>query len=203
MKNNYIPSDDPAFPFGDRLKNSDGFVLPDNYFEGLADQILQECPSHPINETQFKVPEAYFDTLSDRIINHVEKRALPFDIKNESFKLPDGYFENFPEHVMHRISKDKSSKVRTFLSRRVFMYSIAASVLLCVSVLVLRWYSASPATDFLSSCSEEELLEYVSTYSTEFNADAFASIMNTADLNALDFIDKNNEEVDELLEYFE
>ncbi len=203
MKQNYTPSDDPCMPFGDRLKNSDGFVLPDAYFEDLAGRITKECPAIPIDEDTFQVPESYFESLSDKIMFQTEQNALPADVKNGVFKIPDGYFEDFQGRLMGQISKEKHSGSKTLSFRRVLMFSIAASMVLGVCVLVLRLFSPSADLDILSSCSEDELLEYVSTYSTEFNSEALASVMNNGDLNALDFIDKNNEDVEELLEYFE
>jgi hypothetical protein len=71
---------------------------------------LEKLPKKPI----FEVPENYFENLADKIIQKTsEKPSLELTQlpKNEVFSTPENYFEDLPLKIQQRIWAEKSPRV--------------------------------------------------------------------------------------------
>lgn len=152
----------------------------------------------------FKVPELYFDSLTERIMDRVEKESLPSVLKENSFKVPIGYFENLNDKILEKVLTGvKTKNIRTrFINWK--LYSVAAIFLLVCSLFLVQFFNAQKQVDYLANTTEEELLEYVSLYISDFNQESLASITSEDDIRSLEIIDEMDTETSDLLiELFE
>ena len=72
----------------------------------------------------FQVPEGYFEGLSQRVLNRLEEEgnALP---KDEGFSVPEGYFEGLEEKLRSRVeSKDEPRVIRMKPWKKYFLPQI-------------------------------------------------------------------------------
>jgi len=196
--------EDPRLPFGDQLRNADGFRVPKGYFEN---QLSWSCeiPSIvcAIDESEskgFQLPSGYFDQLTERIMERVQHEELLFLPKDEGLAIPNAYFESFPQKVVeHIVALKEKPKVKVISFRRILTYAVAACLLLAVSITAIRFYQTAAETDVFASCSDDDMLEYLSYYSNDLDDQSLAVLLNEEDLPDLDFINGEDEDLESLL----
>lgn len=66
----------------DNLPNNTnpGFKIPNNYFESLEDQILDQLALNEINSSGFKTPKNYFDTIEDQVLSNSVATQKPIKV---------------------------------------------------------------------------------------------------------------------------
>ncbi|MBK8450305.1 MAG: hypothetical protein IPO78_00730 [Saprospiraceae bacterium] len=184
------------------------FKLPADYFTKFPDHILdrihKENKIEQYNSNVFQLPVNYFENLTNRIMDRIEKEAIPQELNQNVFKVPNGYFENFSDKVLSKIKLKQNSKIIPGSFKKLWVFSAAASFVIVISWFVMNLYNTSTHVDYLAASSEEELLEYVSTYSNEFEHQSLASILNEDELNSLEIMETMDDETsDFIIELFE
>ncbi len=107
------------------MEKTNVFAVPQGYFEGLADRMLEICNveeqgilSGLPKPENAEVPAGYFDNLADTIMARIKaeenKTALDelrklspalYSIQNQNiFEVPTGYFEGLADSVMAKIN---------------------------------------------------------------------------------------------------
>jgi hypothetical protein len=107
------------------MEKTNIFTVPQGYFEGLADRMLNLCKAEEpsiLNDLSKQqpqeVPAGYFDNLADTIMAKIkaaenetaaeELRTLSpalYSIQNENvFEVPAGYFDGLPDMIMAKIN---------------------------------------------------------------------------------------------------
>lgn len=113
-----------------KLKRSNPFTVPSNYFEELEVRINQSVfmSSLQKNEaTGFTVPIDYFDTLEVQIKSRVSLEQFKRGAQ-EGFAVPDGYFEK----LQQRITAETTEKKKTIKlwHQPLFKYAVAACLVI-------------------------------------------------------------------------
>ena len=147
----------------------------------------------------FRIPAFYFESFPDRIMKHIEMEAVPAALREKIFRVPNGYFESFTNRLMDRLLPQQTTKTIRTGFRRSLMYSAAAVVLILVSWFVISLFRNQTNIDYLAESSEEELLEYVSTYAFDFDQNILASVIGEEEINSLDIMDEMDDETSDLL----
>ena len=198
------PESDPKLPLEDLLKGNTGFVVPENYMDNLSDRvvsnILMDKNLHRISPENFNIPENYFEEFPDRLFDKLESDQLPGSLKQNPFKVPENYFENKILNI-EKLVQNKESKIIVKTNfKRVWSFAAAACVLLLVSWIGIRLFSNPKPVDYLSNITEDELLEYVSIYASDFDESSLASVINENEINSLNILDVDmDDETSDLL----
>ncbi|MEL6986679.1 MAG: hypothetical protein AAGK97_02525 [Bacteroidota bacterium] len=97
-----------------------GFVIPENYFERLSENIEDSLHDYVILPSflkekileGFAIPNHYFDSLSSEIEDNVyDASILPSTLQNveaEGYVIPDNYFDELPEEIIARIEVENA-----------------------------------------------------------------------------------------------
>jgi hypothetical protein len=156
------------------------------------------------NEDAFRVPAFYFESFQDRIMKRIENEMIPPALKDNVFTVPDEYFDTFTDRLMNKIHPVQKPKTVFTVFRKTWMMSAAAAMLIAVSWFVIHLFNSPVNVDYLANSSEEELLEYVSTYAYQFDQNSLATVMSEDEISSLDIVDDMDEETSDLLiELFE
>lgn len=85
----------------------------------------------------FKIPEGYFEGLTDRIMDRVsaEVHDLP---KSDGFKAPEGYFDTLSDEILERSKKDETKVVKLYPYRK-FLITAASIAAVVVIFIGLQW----------------------------------------------------------------
>ena len=162
----------------------------------------------------FKLPEGYFEGLTDRILEGIEEDTSKLPDK-EGFAVPEGYFDSLDERVRKAISPDEDSKVVRLNPWKKY-YFVAASIAALVIIVIGFQLSQTQEFTFSDLANAElenyldetdlgltsyEIAEVLPIEELEVN-----DILDTAlnEENILDYLDENVEDLDELnIEYDE
>lgn len=202
-------NEDPELPFGGALRNADGFKVPDLYFHKSEEQLLAHCRGLLLQvhskPNGFEVPENYFDQLADTVMERISSETLSFLPATDGFTVPEGYFETFSDRIQSRLTSNvQSTQTRTVTFRKIWYWAAAACLFGVVGLFALKWSANQSGDQLLSACTEDELLEYVTTYADEFDEESLASLLEESDMDQLNIINELDESADELLiEYLE
>lgn len=82
------------------------FIVPDNYFDALTEQLQARINLDTISEKQdqgFTIPERYFDNLTSQVISAIKIEHLK---EEDAFATPENYFDKLTEQVMAQTSID-------------------------------------------------------------------------------------------------
>lgn len=134
------------------------YQVPDGYFEGLAQAILQRIKTEGLNAAQevetlspllaglnkkmpFSVPDDYFTELSGNVVGGV--KAIDFvheeleimspmmqELRHKNvYEVPQGYFENLAANVLGKVAERKPAKLVSMnAGRRLMRYAVAAVI---------------------------------------------------------------------------
>ncbi|WP_259070858.1 hypothetical protein HDF24_23755 [Mucilaginibacter sp. X4EP1] len=87
-----------------------GFIVPENYFHNLPDNIQSRITiEEALNtqETGFAVPDGYFDTLINNIQSRINiEEAL--NTEETGFAIPEGYFDTLANNIQSRINIEEA-----------------------------------------------------------------------------------------------
>jgi len=144
----------------------------------------------------FHIPDDYFEGFTDRLLDKIsmldsgqEGSALP---KSDGFKVPNGYFENLNDKLNVRISK-KNVKVVSLWSNKTF-YMVAASVAaILVFVLGVQLTKAEQFT--FEELAENDFETYFESHGLGLSTYEIAEVIPVDDLEITDILDihLNNE----------
>lgn len=113
-----------------KLKKSNPFTVPSNYFEGLEERINQSVFISALQKNEaagFTVPANYFDTLEQQIKSRVSLEQFKNN-SQESFAVPSGYFEKLQANITAQtIGKKKTTKL---WHQPLFKYAVAACLVI-------------------------------------------------------------------------
>ena len=118
------------------LKREDGFVIPENYFKNLSEEIIKQIKVEDLagKKSDFQVPESYFETLENKIQSAIllEHRKDLLRANHSGFAIPNEYFESNKTVIISktRIEKSNFGKI---ISLKFIRYAAAACILLTAS----------------------------------------------------------------------
>jgi len=171
--------------FLDKRFKENPFLVPDNYFDNLEEQILavSKLPAQKTAES-FKAPEGYFEDMNAKILSQI---AISGASAQNNFEVPDQYFEDLSTKILEKTKKPATAKVIKFS----FVKYAAAAVLLIATTLGTYLYQTTNknVSDKLANIPEQEIVDYLKFY-TDPNDVSFI-IESTDDFSFLeDNIDK-------------
>jgi hypothetical protein len=114
------------------LPGKDGFVVPENYFEELAERILAVVSlKSTAAANPFTLPEDYFETLANEITSVANLAAL----KNPgTFEIPENYFAQLDETLKTNIALDNLKQDEGFKVPENYFGKLGDSVLSRIAV---------------------------------------------------------------------
>lgn len=137
-----------------------------------------------IQSAGFKTPESYFESVDNAILSKLEISKNLEDVHTNGFNVPDNYFETFDAKVLDSLTKDDSTTVISFFSRKnvVYISGIAASLVLAFTLL----FSNSNDLTFenLETASIEGYL-----IDEDLTAYDIAPYLNAYDMNSDSFVE--------------
>lgn len=122
------------------------YALPEAYFEGLPDAVLQKIQATEIKlpalaATYYRIPENYFESLPRQILSQIHKSSevqeemeaiaplLNSINKQPVFSLPERYFKELKPQITHSAAEPAEGKLVKFKTyRRWMQYAAAAMV---------------------------------------------------------------------------
>jgi len=109
-----------------KLKKSNPFTVPENYFGELEERIHQSVFMSSLEKTAnagFTTPPNYFENLSEQIISQAQLSTLVNE-QQQGFNVPDGYFDQLQQHISAKtIGAKKTVKL---WHQPLFKYAVAA-----------------------------------------------------------------------------
>lgn len=125
-----------------KLKKSNPFTVPENYFDELGERINQSVFINSLQEIEssgFNVPENYFETLATQITSRVALEQFKNE-DSQGFVVPNGYFENLQQNITAKTVDTKNVKKTVKLWHQpLFKYAVAASL---VIVSTTGWFAS-------------------------------------------------------------
>lgn len=113
-----------------KLKKSNPFTAPSNYFEELEERINQSVFINSLQKNEgagFTVPTNYFETLENQITSRVSLEQLK-DGKQDGFAIPNGYFEKLQQSIAAQTVEKK--KAVQLWHQPLFKYAVAACLVI-------------------------------------------------------------------------
>ena len=153
------------------------YQVPQGYFDGLAQAILQRIKTDSLDAKQevetlspllaglnkkmpFSVPDDYFTELSGNVVGGV--KAIDFvhdeleiispmmqELRHKNvYEAPQGYFENLAASVLDKVKERKPAKVVSMNAGRRFMrYAVAAVIAGVMAIGGWLYFNSSNTTD--------------------------------------------------------
>lgn len=168
--------------------NGTSYVVPQGYFEGLADVVLARIKTQNASVSDeiaelspllaglskkmpYSVPEDYFQISMEELplmaSENEESAMLSFIGKEMPYELPAGYFDNLSDEILSRLSV-KKAKVVPFGRKLVRMMAAAAvvGVIIISGIFYFRnsgnnVSTADPVAVELKKVSTEELNAFI------------------------------------------
>ncbi|WAC40777.1 hypothetical protein [Pedobacter sp. SL55] len=112
-----------------KLKKSNPFTVPSNYFEGLEERINQSVFISALQKNEdagFVVPANYFETLENQITSRISLEQLK--TKTQGFSVPEGYFEKLQQNIVTKTTETK--KTLKLWHQPLFKYAVAACLVI-------------------------------------------------------------------------
>lgn len=147
------------------IKKTNGFSVPNNYFEDLSKNIITQIKIEELTgkDPAFKVPENYFESLTVNIQSAIlidDSKDL-LKAKNGGFTIPNGYFEINKTKIIRKTEIKKSS-FRKVISINFIRYAAAACILLTTSFGIYFNIKRANSFDYqLSKVSDEAIESYL------------------------------------------
>lgn len=123
-------------------------------------------PDKQKNINPQKVPEGYFEGLTDKIMDRVEleNSALLNDhsLKRLPFQVPEKYFDNLTDHIDQK-SNRKEGKVVRLWAQQWLKYAASFLLFLSAAFVINQLTPQKSEVDILSQLTETEIIDYLST----------------------------------------
>ncbi|MDQ3141239.1 MAG: hypothetical protein M3Q56_03220 [Bacteroidota bacterium] len=153
------------------------------------EEFNEEIPSCIINMKKnkpFEVPVDYFNSLNERILlkNDILKVKDLGIGSHEHFTIPEAYFENLSQVVLDKVRPvDQKPKVLRF--SRMWVYSAAAAVILCLGLFIFEWNKSSSMSDPLANLTDDELYEYAVENSQQFDPEMLSDMIELSQIGEI------------------
>ena len=153
-------------------KGPELYSVPDGYFEGFAQSVLQKLKTDPLTSSEeleeiapflasipkkmpFAVPEGYFTQTTEGLSDWVKEESLPPLLqsgKQMPFTVPDGYFESLPAIILKKVSPKEAKIIPISSSRKWMRYAAAAMIAGIIAVSGILYFgnnnqSIDPASE--------------------------------------------------------
>lgn len=100
MKEKHTYSDADAVDKLPEALRVNPYTVPDGYFEGLRQHILQRCRIIKEAQVAFDVPLDYFRQLEDSITARVAEEKLRGMVNDTGFSVPESYFNDLENQLL-------------------------------------------------------------------------------------------------------
>lgn len=113
-----------------KLKKSNPFTVPSNYFEELNERINQSVFISSLEKKEhngFNTPTSYFETLENQIKSRISLEQFK-DGDQEGFAVPSGYFEKLQQNITAQTTEKKKS-IKLW-HQPLFKYAAAACLVI-------------------------------------------------------------------------
>lgn len=117
-----------------KLKKSNPFTVPNQYFEELEERINQSVFINTLEKTEsagFSVPSNYFETLESQINSRITLEQ--FRDEAQGFSVPDGYFEKLQQNIAAKTTETKAKKTIKLWHQPIFKYAVAACLVIAAT----------------------------------------------------------------------
>lgn len=173
-----------------------GFVVPENYFGLIEDEVLAKIFIGNIKSKQkdnvFKTPKNYFDKIEDLVLTKLKVEALYNDEKSD---ISENYFDSFEDTVLNKIKTNtKVFSVKRSINKYIAPVVIAAFLLL---IFILNNYDSEALT--FDSIETTEIVNWIYNGNVDIDALSIASIYTDIELDIDNFSTSLSN--DEVLEY--
>ena len=179
------------------------FSVSQDYFSHFAERLEVNMESKILSEIQglnhnpFKVPQAYFEQNA----MHLTQLTV---LKKESHHVPPEYFDTLSSNILKRIEIQNKPVVKKSIFNRTWIYSVAAMLVLSVSLFLIQINKHNSTELNLNVIEEDALLDYVYENASDEDAINLMATMNTNDLNLLKLDESlNDESIDELIQEYQ
>ena len=147
------------------LKKTNGFSVPNNYFNDLSKNIINQITIEELagKDVAFQVPLNYFENFQSNIQEtiSIEDRKNYLQSKNEGFFTPNNYFESSKVEITAKIEL-KKSPFRKIISINLIRYAAAACILLTTTFGIYLNIKRSNNIDYqLSKVSDDAIESYL------------------------------------------
>ncbi len=183
-----------------KLKKSNPFTVPSNYFEELGERINQSVFISSLQKTEntgFNTPPDYFSTLENQINSRIALEQ--FKSESEGFAVPNGYFEKLQQNIT---AKTLGAKQTIKLWHRpLFKYTVAACLIVTAATgwLANQQYQSNKLRNtelakeqLLYDIDESVIIEYVQEHQNVKTANITDSEMEDYILNNFSTTDLSN-----------
>ena len=144
-----------------KTNQKNGFVVPENYFEELDDNIINKKAANLPIKSPFKVPDSYFNTLDDAIFDKVKSE------KTQKKKVIPLY-----QKLVKLIPTVAAASVLIFLGYYLFIQnSTTLNFNTITASEIENWYESGYINTF-----EDELIVAFNDTDINFEAETFDSI---------------------------
>ena len=176
------------------LKNNP-FVLPENYFERIEDEVSAKIKSQNfkniLSDQVFKTPENYFESLEDVLISKLKAEALQH---NKLETIPKSYFDTIEDAVLMKIKENlKVVSLKSRISKYAVPLAIAASLLLLIIL------TNNDNTITFDSIATSEIEESIENGLIDIDAENLATIFSDIEITENNLVAALSD--DEVLEY--
>lgn len=158
----------------DNKNKNTGFEIPSNYFDGMADRMINKVNSQARDSSGFKVPDLYFDELTDKVMHCIADEKLETKV----------------------INLEPKKEVQTTPSWVIPLLSVAAIGILFFSLQNL-WAGDTASFDDLG---DDEIMNYVMNIEEGMDQEAVDLLFYDNDILDEITIDTQIQD-DDLLEY--
>ena len=179
------------------------FSVPQDYFSHFAERLEVNMESRILSEIKglktnpFKVPESYFEQSA----LHLTQLTV---LKKESHHVPPEYFDTLSSNILKRIEIQNKPVVKKSIFNRTWIYSVAAMLVLSVSLFLIQINKHNSTELNLNAIEEDALLDYVFENASDDDALNLMETFNTSELNLLKLDESlNNESIDELIQEYQ
>lgn len=183
-----------AYPQLLNVRGSNGFLVPENYFLNSESKLeLIEFPNlkELVGRSGFSTPENYFETKEFETFEKLKTEeqgelssfqnlsSLP---KQNSFSVPQAYFVSGETNIKGLLENNSGTKVIS-LFRRSVAYSIAAMLLVVISLWVYNYYFKPVEVKDCGTMACVDRMDLVKTKNLEvLDNDELYELVNPAEL---------------------
>ena len=158
------------------------FLVPEDYFVTLQQNILLKKCISELGETSFVTPADYQDTLRQDILSAISEQKLKEILPDKISGVPVGYFNDLQKRILSQtVGKKVEEKVvvdlvqktpiRRFGIRKWIPYASAAAITIAISIFALvegiKTSQHKKATDYsakIEVISTNEIINYLASY---------------------------------------
>ena len=161
-------------------ENEKSLLVPENYFEQLADNALAEIQIESgllasLKKEKIEIPENYFDTFSDSIIDK---------IKNQEQEIEQGKLVALPK---------KRNKIFVLFNTVAVAASIVGAIIMIRHLQIQEPTIVAPQIDVkaaIASLTQDEIYQYMYANSNEFGLEQIKTAVSSSFQNENESVEK-------------